>query len=72
MFSFVDRANYTVHQELSEWSRVANSNVIRAIEDNSPLRNRIQANAGMIALIQSVALVQPEDFRGVRDPAGHL
>ena len=72
MFSFVERADYTIHQELSEWSRVANSNVIRAIADNSPLQNRIQANAGMIALIQDGALVQPEDFRGVRDRAGNL
>ncbi len=66
MFSFVDRADYTIHQELSEWSRVANSNLSRAIEDNSHLRERIQANAGMIALIQEGALLQPEDFRGVR------
>ena len=72
MFSFVDRADYTIYQELSEWSRVANSNVSRAIEDNSPLRDTIQANAGMIALIQDGALLQPEDFRGVRDRASNL
>lgn len=72
VFSFVDRADYTIHQELSEWSRVANSNLSRAIEDNSPLRDRVQANAGMIALIQEGALLQPEDFRGMRDRAGNL
>lgn len=72
MFSFVDRADSTIYQELSEWSRVANSNVSRAIEDDSPLRGRIQANTGMIALIYEGALLQPEDFRGVRDLALNL
>jgi hypothetical protein len=72
VFSFVDRAGYTIHQELEEWSRVANSNVCRAIEEDSPRRDRIQANAGMIALIQEEALLQAESFRGMRDRAGNL
>lgn len=72
MFSFVDRADYTIHQELEEWSRVANSNLSQAIENDSQERDTIQANAGMIALIQDGALLQPEDFRGVRDRAGNL
>lgn len=72
MFSVVNLADEAIHRDLEEWSRVANSNFSRAIEDDSPRRGRIQANAGMIALIQEGALLQPEDFRGVRDRSGNL
>lgn len=72
MFSFVDRANYTIHQELSEWSQVAASNVSRAIEEDLPLRSRIEINANVILDIQVEALVSPEDFRGIRYDSGNL
>lgn len=72
VFSFIDRADYTIHQELEEWSQVAASNVSRAIKEDLPLRGRIEANAGLILLIQSEAVVQAESFRGVRDRSGNL
>lgn len=72
MFSVVNLADEAVLRDLEEWSRVANSNVSRATYDDSQERDTIQANAGMIALILEGALLQPEDFRGVRDRAGNL
>lgn len=72
MFSFVDRADYTILQELSESSRVADSNVNRAMSDDLPLRDRIEANANVISYLQVEALVSPEDFRGVRDDRRNL
>lgn len=72
MFSVVFQADEAVYRDLEEWSRVANSNVSRATEDDSQERDTIIANAGMIALILEGALLQPEDFRGVRDRAGNL
>ncbi len=72
MFYFVNQADYAVRRELEEWSRVAAELVSQAIEDDSPLRGRIEANARLILLIQEEALVQAESFRGVRDPALHL
>ena len=72
MFSFVNTADYAVLRDLEEWSTVAASNVNQAIENDSPLRGRIEVNARLILLVQEEALVSPESFRGVRDPALHL
>lgn len=72
MFSLVDRADYTIHQELEEWSQVAADNVSRAIESDSPLSSRIEINANVISDLQVEALMSPEDFRGVRDEQGIL
>ncbi len=72
MFSFVDRADNAIYQELAEWSQAAATNVNQAVENNSPLRSRIEANARLISLIEESALLQPEDFRGARDRTGNL
>lgn len=72
MFFVVNQADEAVYRDLEEWSRVANSNVSRATYDDSQERDTIIANAGMIALILEGALLQQEDFRGVRDRAGNL
>ena len=65
MFSVVNQADSSVYRDLEEWSRVA-------AENNSPLRGRIEVNAKMISLIQEGALLQAEDFRGIRDRALEL
>lgn len=57
---------------MEEWSTVAANNVNQAIENDSPLRGRIEANARMISLIQEGALLQASDFRGVRARDGNL
>lgn len=72
MFYFVNQADYAVHRDLEEWSTVAASNVNRAIENDLPLRGRIEINANVISDMQVEALVSPEDFRGVRDGSGIL
>ena len=72
MFSVVNQADSSVYRDLEEWSRVAANNVNQAIENNSPLRGRIEVNAKMISLIQEGALLQAEDFRGIRDRALEL
>lgn len=72
MFYFVNTADSRVRSDLEEWSRVAAELVNQAIENDLPLRSRIEANARMISLIQEGALLQAEDFRGVRDSAGNL
>lgn len=71
MFDFINTADDRVRSDLEEWSTVAANNVKQAIENDSPLRGRIEANARLISLIQEGALLQAEDFRGVRR-AGNL
>lgn len=72
MFYFVNTADSRVRSDLEEWSGVAANNINQAIENDSPLRGRIEANARMILLIQEGALLQAEDFRGVRARDGNL
>lgn len=72
MFYFVNTADSSVRSDLEEWSRVSVSNVNQAIENDSPLQSRIEANARLISLIQEDAVSTPENFRGVRDSNGSL
>lgn len=72
MFYFVNTADSSVRSDLEEWSRVAAELVKGAIENNSSLRGRIEANANVISDMQVEALISPEDFRGVRDDRGIL
>lgn len=72
VFSVVNQADSAVHRDLLEWSRVAAELVNQAVENNLPLRRRIEANARLISLIQSDAVSTPENFRGVRDISGSL
>ncbi len=72
MFSVVNQADSTVHRDLEEWSRVAAKLVNQAVENDSPLQSRIEANARLISLIQEDAVSTPENFRGVRDFSGSL
>lgn len=72
MFSVVNQANSAVHRDLQEWSLFAAELVNQAIENDSPLLRRIEANARLISLIQSDAVSTPENFRGVRDTSGSL
>jgi hypothetical protein len=72
VFSVINQADSSVTIDLEEWSRVAASNVLRARSDDLPLRGRIEINANVISDLQVEALVQAEDFRGVRDDRGNL
>ena len=72
MFYFVNTADSRVRSDLEEWSRVAAELVKGAIENDSPLRGRIEANANVISDLLVEALISPEDFRGVRDDRGIL
>ena len=72
MFSVVNQANSIVHRDLTQWSLLATELVNQAIENDSPLLRRIEANARLISLIQSDAVSTPENFRGVRDTNGNL
>lgn len=72
MFSVVNQANCAVHRDLLEWSLFAAELVNQAIENDSPLLRRIEANARLISLLQSDAVSTPENFRGVRDTSGSL
>lgn len=71
-FSFVNQATSAIRRDLEEWFAVAVENASRAIEDDLPLRRRIETNARVISLIQEESLVSPEDFRGIRDDQGIL
>lgn len=72
MFSIVNLADEAILRDLEEWSTVTANNVNQAIENDSPLRGRIEINANVISNLQIEALVSPEDFRGVRDDEGNL
>ncbi|WP_052672547.1 GNAT family protein [Aliterella atlantica] len=72
MFSVVNQANSVVHRDLQQWSQIATASVNQAIENDSPLRRRIEVNANVISDLLLEALVSPEDFRGVRDDRGNL
>jgi hypothetical protein len=71
VFYVVDRADSHVHDELREWLLVATINLNSQTDDLELLR-RLQINARIIFLIQETALLQPEDFRGIRDSSGNL
>ena len=71
MFFVVDRADAYVHDELRKWLVGATINLNSQTDDLELLR-RLQINARIIFLIQETALLQPEDFRGVRDNSGNL
>jgi hypothetical protein len=66
VFFAIDRADPHIHDELREWLVVATINLNPQTDDLELLR-RLQINARIIFLIQETALLQPEDFRGVRD-----
>lgn len=72
MFYFVNQADEAIVRDLEEWRQVAAELVNQAIENNSPLRSRIEINANVISDMQIEGLVSPEDFRGVRDDRGNL
>lgn len=72
MFFVVNQANSVVHRDLEQWSLFATESVNQAIENDSPLRRRIEVNANVISDMLLEALVSPEDFRGVRDDQGNL
>ena len=72
MFSVVNQANSVVYRDLEQWSLFATESVNQAIENDSPLRRRIEVNANVISDMLLEALVSPEDFRGVRDDQGNL
>ncbi len=71
MFFAVNRANPNVHNELSKWLVAATINLNLQTEELQ-LRRRLQINARIVFLIQEIALLQPEDFRGVRDNLDNL
>jgi hypothetical protein len=71
VFFVVDRADAYVHDELREWLVVVSIN-LNSQTDDLELLKRLQINARIIFLIQETALLQPEDFRGVRDDSGNL
>jgi hypothetical protein len=71
LFFSVYRADSHVHDELRKWLVVATVNLNSQTDDLELLR-RLQINARIIFLIQETALLQPEDFRGVRDNSGNL
>ena len=72
MFFGVNQANSVVYRDLEQWSLFATESVNQAIENDSPLRRRIEVNANVISDMLLEALVSPEDFRGVRDDQGNL
>ncbi len=72
MFSVVNQANSVVYRDLEQWSLFVTESVNQAIENDSPLRRRIEVNANVISDMLLEALVSPEDFRGVRDDQGNL
>ena len=72
MFFVVNQANSVVHRDLEQWSLFATESVNQAIENDSPLRRRIEVNANVISDMLLEALVSPEDFRGIRDDQGNL
>lgn len=63
VFSVINQADSAVHKELEEWSRVTAKLVNQAVENNSPLQSRIEANARLISLIQSDTVSTPKNFR---------
>jgi hypothetical protein len=71
VFFAIDRANPNIHNELSEWIVAATINLNLQTEELE-LRRRLQINARIVFLIQETALLQPEDFRGVKDDLGNL
>ena len=71
MFFAIDRAKLNIYSELREWIVAATINLNLQTEDLA-LRRRLQVNARIVFLIQETALLQPEDFRGVRDDLGNL
>ncbi|WP_310429414.1 GNAT family N-acetyltransferase [Chamaesiphon sp. VAR_48_metabat_135_sub] len=71
MFFSIDRAEPNVHNELREWLVAGTINLNSQTEQPELLR-RLQINARVVFLIQETALLQPEDFRGVKDERGNL
>jgi hypothetical protein len=71
VFFSIDRAEPNVHDELREWLVAATINLNSQTEELELLR-KLQTNARIVTLIQDTALLQPEDFRGVRDERGTL
>jgi hypothetical protein len=72
VFFIVNRANPTVHEELRKWLVSANINLTRLQSNDVELERRLKINARVVFLIQETALLQPEDFRGVRDDLENL
>lgn len=71
MFFAIDLADALVHSQLREWLFATTTNLNVQTNDLELLR-RIQTNARLISLIQETALLQPADFRGIRDERGTL
>jgi hypothetical protein len=71
VFFAIDRANPNFHNDLREWLVAATINLNLQTEELE-LRRKLQINARIVFLIQETALLQPEDFRGVRDNFGNL
>ena len=66
MFFAIDKADSSIHSKLREWLVIATINLDLQTDDLELLR-KLQINSRIIFLIQETALLQPEDFRGVRD-----
>jgi hypothetical protein len=71
VFFTIDKADANIHNELREWLVTATVN-LNSRTDDLELRRKLQINGRIIFLIQETALLQPEDFRGVRDDGGNL
>ena len=71
MFFAIDEADANIHNKLREWLVTATIN-LNSRTDDLELQRKLQINARIIFLIQETALLQPEDFRGVRDDSGNL
>jgi hypothetical protein len=72
VFFLVHQANPTVHEELREWLASASINLTRLQSNDVELERRLKINARVVFLIQETTLLQPEDFRGVRDDLENL
>jgi hypothetical protein len=71
VFFAIERADIDIHNQLREWLVVATNSLNLQTEDLELLR-KLQINARVAFLIQETALLQPEDFRGIKDEIGHL
>jgi hypothetical protein len=71
VFFAIDEADANIHNKLREWLVTATIN-LNSRTDDLELQRKLQINARIIFLIQETALLQPEDFRGVRDDSGNL
>jgi hypothetical protein len=72
VFFAIDRADFNIHHELREWLTIATTNLNSPQTNDLELLKKLQINARVVFLIQETALLQPEDFRGVKDNLGNL